>query len=334
MEQCDVIIVGGGPAGSTCAWKLMQAGVNVILLDAQPFPRLKLCAGWITPEVVEDLEIDVDSYPHSFLTFDALQIHVRGIHFGMQNIQHSIRRIEFDDWLLKRSGVPVITHNVRHIRPDGDGYIVDDRWRCQYLIGAGGTKCPVYRDLFRPINPRARELQAVALEEEFPYTDTRKDCSLWFFEKGFPGYSWYVPKANGWLNVGIGGMASQLKARKEDIKSHWQTFIDRLQRDGLVQNNAFAPKGYSYYLRDNVTTVRVGNAFLTGDAAGLATRDLCEGIGPAVKSGLLAAEAILHKREYTVDGIARYTNERRLVYRPLEYLFVRREQKRLARAAK
>ncbi|KPJ96050.1 MAG: hypothetical protein AMJ53_01475, partial [Gammaproteobacteria bacterium SG8_11] len=67
--------------------------------------------------------------------------------------------------------------------------------------------------------------------------------------------------------------------------------------------------------------------------AGLATRDLCEGIGPAVKSGLLAAEAILHKRDYTIDTIARYTNDRRLVYRPLEYFFIQREQKRLSRAA-
>jgi flavin-dependent dehydrogenase len=334
MEKYDVIIVGGGPAGSSCAWKLIQAGVNVMVIDAQTFPRLKLCAGWITPEVVEDLEIDIDSYPHSFLTFDALQIHLRGIHFSMQNVQHSIRRVEFDDWLLKRSGAPVTTHNVRQIRHDGDEYIIDDRWRCKYLIGAGGTKCPVYRELFRAINPRARELQAVALEEEFPYTEIQSDCSLWFFEKGFPGYSWYVPKKNGWLNIGIGGMASQLKARQEDIKSHWQNLINRLEKEGLVQNHSYNPKGYSYYLRDNVTTVQNGNAFIIGDAAGLATRDLCEGIGPAVESGMLAAEAILNKREYSVESIAHFTSDKRMVYRPLEYFFVSREQKRLARAAR
>ncbi|MGD8937954.1 MAG: NAD(P)/FAD-dependent oxidoreductase [Gammaproteobacteria bacterium] len=334
MDKYDVIIVGGGPAGSSCAWKLMQHGVNVMLLDAQPFPRLKLCAGWITPEVVTDLRIDTKSYPHSFLTFDSLQIHLRGIHFGLRSVQHSIRRYEFDDWLLRRSGVPVVTHNVRNIHPDGDGYIVDDNWRCRYLVGAGGTKCPVYRDVFREANPRARQLQTVTLEEEFPYSDTRTDCHLWFFEKGFPGYSWYVPKANGWLNVGIGGMASQLKLRQEDIKSHWQVLVDRLRRDGLVRDHEFAPKGYSYYLRDDVQTVRIDNAFLTGDAAGLATRDLCEGIGPAVKSGLMAAEAIVHKHDYSLDAIARYTNDRRLVYRPLEYFFIEREQKRLARAAK
>jgi len=332
MEACDVLIVGGGPAGSSCARKLMQHGADVLLLDAQLFPRLKLCAGWITPDVVADLELESGVYPHSFLTFDAMQIHLRSIHFGMRSVQHSIRRYEFDDWLLRRSGVPVITHNVRSIRPDGDGYIVDDTWRCRYLVGAGGTKCPVYRDVFRADNPRARALQTVALEEEFPYPDTQRDCHLWFFEKGFPGYSWYVPKANGWLNVGIGGMASQLKARQEDIKDHWQALIDGLQRTGLVRDHAFEPKGYSYYLRADVQTVRVGNAFLTGDAAGLATRDMCEGIGPAIKSGLMAAEAILHKREYTLDHISPYTSDRRVVSKPLEYFFIERERKRLARA--
>jgi flavin-dependent dehydrogenase len=54
----DVIIVGGGPAGSTCAWKLLKQGVDCLLLDKQVFPRTKPCGGWLMPEVLEDLEID------------------------------------------------------------------------------------------------------------------------------------------------------------------------------------------------------------------------------------------------------------------------------------
>ena len=62
---------------------------------------------------------------------------------------------------------------------------------------------------------------------------------------------------------------------------------------GLAPGAQYEPTGYSYYLRGNVEMVRRDNAFITGDAAGLATRDLGEGIGPAVRSGLRAARSII-----------------------------------------
>ena len=52
-ESCDVLIVGGGPAGSSCARQLRRAGLDVLILDKSEFPRDKVCAGWITPQVVE-----------------------------------------------------------------------------------------------------------------------------------------------------------------------------------------------------------------------------------------------------------------------------------------
>jgi threonine dehydrogenase-like Zn-dependent dehydrogenase len=50
MESCDVLIVGGGPAGSTCARILHRAGIKVIIMDKKHFHRSKVCAGWITPK--------------------------------------------------------------------------------------------------------------------------------------------------------------------------------------------------------------------------------------------------------------------------------------------
>ena len=303
MQSCEVLIVGGGPAGSSAAWRLRRAGVDVVVLDQEPFPRLKLCAGWITPEVVRDLEIDVGNYPHRFLTFERLQIHLKGLRIPVRCVQHSIRRYEFDAWLLERAGAPVMRHKVREIRADGDGYVVDEEFRCRYLIGAGGTRCPVYRNLFRESNPRARQLQAVTLEHEFPYEWREGDCHLWFFDHGLPGYAWYVPKADGYLNVGIGGMAQRLKARDDDIKPHWTRFTALLERN-LAPGGNWEPEGYSYYLRGCVDVVRRANAFITGDAAGLATRDMCEGIGPAVRSGLRAADSILNGAPYRLDDLA------------------------------
>src|SRR6185312_4801729 len=90
VRTCDVLIVGGGPAGSAAARQLIARGVDVLVLDKENFPRLKLCAGWITPEVVRDLEMDVASYPYRFLTFERLHIHLKGLNFRVPSVQHSI----------------------------------------------------------------------------------------------------------------------------------------------------------------------------------------------------------------------------------------------------
>ncbi|MFO1039193.1 MAG: NAD(P)/FAD-dependent oxidoreductase [Geminicoccaceae bacterium] len=301
MEQVDTIIVGGGPAGSSCAWRLVQAGADVLILDRAVFPRPKLCAGWITPQVVQDLELE-GRYPHGLLTFDALQIHLPWLSFPLPTRQHSIRRIEFDAWLLERSGARVATHNVRDITRDGDGYVIDGKFRCRTLVGAGGTRCPVYRALFRPVTPRKETKQIVVLEEEFRY-DWQGDprCHLWFFDDGLPGYSWYVPKGGGWLNVGVGGIASEIQEKGKDIRHFWRRLTADLESRGLVKGHAFDPGGYTYYLQPKQPAALLENAWLIGDAAGLATTDLGEGIGPAIESGLRTADAILGRGIY--DGI-------------------------------
>ena len=302
MKSWDAVVVGGGPAGSSAAWALKRGGADVLVLDKERFPRLKLCAGWITPDVVRDLALDVSTYPHRFLTFERMHFHWKGVHLPLKCVQHSIRRFEFDAWLLERSGAQVEQHTVREIRRDAGGYLIDGAYRCRYLIGAGGTRCPVYRSFFREHNPRATELQTVTLEHEFAYDWRDPDCHLWFFPQGLPGYSWYVPKADGWLNVGVGGMAERVKRSGTDIKQHWANLTRMLGRK-LAPGAGYEPAGYSYYLRGAVQTVRVEDAFITGDAAGLATRDMCEGIGPAVRSGLAAAQAILTGVPYDLRDV-------------------------------
>src|SRR5439155_450190 len=208
MRSCDVLIVGGGPAGSTAAWKLRRAGADVLVLDREPFPRLKLCAGWITPEVVRDLDMDLASYPHRLLTFPRLRLHWGRLHVPVPCVQHSIRRFEFDAWLLERSGAPLEQHNVRRIERDGN-----------------------------------------------------------------------------------------------DFRQHWAHLAAMLGAR-LAPGAHYDPSGYSYYLRGRVDVVRRDNAFITGDAAGLATRDLGEGIGPAIRSGLRAAQAIVAGEPYRLEDVS------------------------------
>jgi len=307
VQVADAIVVGGGPAGSSCAWKLREAGLDVLVLDRATFPRHKLCAGWVTPEAMADLELDPNDYPRSLVTFEELHLHWKMLSARPKSRQHSIRRFEFDDFLLQRSGATVLQHKVREIRRDSGDFVVDDAFRCRYLVGAGGTACPVYRALFHDRNPRNSALQTATFEQEFAYDWQDPGCHLWFFDDGLPGYAWYVPKANGFINVGLGGMADQLKQQGGNIRDYWGKFVDKLRKSGLVHSDDYRPTGYSYFLRGDVDVVSDRNAFIVGDSVGLATRDMCEGIGPAIKSGLLAARAIASGEEYSVARIDKFS---------------------------
>jgi flavin-dependent dehydrogenase len=317
----EAVVVGGGPAGAAAAQRLKAAGVDVLVLDKDIFPRPKLCAGWITPQVLTDLQLEVSAYPHGFLSFRRLHFHARGPRLAVPCVQHSIRRVEFDAWLLERSGAEFVRHAVRDIQTANGSYEIDGLFRCRYLIGAGGTSCPVRRALFSQTLPRARALQTATLELEFACDWQDADCHLWFFEHGLPGYSWYVPKASGWLNVGVGAMAERLKQRGENIREHWSHLTGKLQRQFGIKPGD--PTGYSYYVRDFGESIRIGNAFLTGDSAGLATRDLCEGIGPAIRSGQQAALAIVTGTEYSLDGVTGASLGGGLISRCLDWAFTR-----------
>ncbi len=224
----------------------------------------------------------------------------------LSNHQHAIRRVEFDHWLLNRSGARVYPHTVKSIVQSGSGYVVDGEFASQYVVGAGGTYCPVYRTVFSADRPRTRGALIVGLEAEFAYPHAGDDCWLWFW-KNLPGYAWYVPKAGGFVNVGVGAWAEALASSGENLKTHWEELVERLDEAGLVRPHTCRPRGHCYYLRQNLGAVRKGNAFITGDAAGLATLDMGEGIGPAVRSGSLAADAIASGGEYSVSSIPRYS---------------------------
>ncbi|HML18716.1 MAG TPA: FAD-dependent oxidoreductase, partial [Bryobacteraceae bacterium] len=108
------MIVGGGPAGSSCAWELRRSGLDVAILDKQVFPRDKVCGGWITPSVFSELEIDPSDYAQGRLLqpITAFRIGCIGgtsvdTEYG-KTVSYGIRRCEFDDYLLRRSGARVL----------------------------------------------------------------------------------------------------------------------------------------------------------------------------------------------------------------------------------
>ena len=232
------------------------------------------------------------------------------MNFSFQLTRHASNSSAWDcddAWLVARADVEVQQHQVQQIDLKDGRYVIDDRFSAAYLIGAGGTHCPVRRQVFEADHKGTRAGLIIAREEEFLFPVSDNRCHLWFFGDGLPGYAWYVPKAQGYLNVGIGGSAARLRAKGQTLNEHWSRLVAHLDRTGLVSGHSFQPLGYSYYLRGKAPQGRRGNAFLVGDALGLATRDMGEGINAAIHSGLLAAEAILHNRPYEVSAIPRYS---------------------------
>ena len=303
MRYVETIIVGGGPGGSTCAWELRRQGRECLVLERKQMPRLKLCAGWVTPRVLSDLAIDPASYPHGMVKLETLKAYFgRGRRYArtVPCVQYSIRRIEFDAWLLQRSGAEVALHTVHKVEPDGDGHVIDGAFRCRYLVGAGGTNCPVKKALFEADQGDLIVTQEV--EYETPIRNPA--CVLWFPYAESCGYAWYVPKANA-INIGFGGRRSRLE--KWDRGRLWDEFLALLRKEGCIAEAPPEPKGYSYYVGRRRKNAKKGSAFLVGDAAGLATQDLAEGIGPAVESGLLTARDILGQGTYSPRNVTRYS---------------------------
>jgi flavin-dependent dehydrogenase len=301
--------VGGGPAGSSCAWKLKKHGREVLILDKQAFPRLKLCAGWITSKVMENLEFTPEDYPHSLLKLKT-KMYMAPLPFPIGRwptrwTDYSIRRIEFDSWLLERSQAPVETHRVTNIEQGEDHYVIDGKYKCKYLVGAGGTGCPVRRKFFP--NQRIKKEEIVTLEKEFKYPPRDDTAYFFFLEHGLKGYSWYVPKGNGYLNIGLGGFSFYFKQSRTNIHTHCQWFLESLIKRGLLDRQTaqeLKTQGYAYYLFNQEGEVKKNNCFLIGDSAGLATIDLGEGISPSIESGLLAAEEILGQSQYSKTAIS------------------------------
>src|SRR5881394_2227198 len=238
MDSCDVLIVGGGPAGSSCAWGLRHSSLNVVILDRHVFPRDKVCGGWITPPVLTILDIDPRDYARgrvlqpitgfrvSYIGGPALETDYDGpVSFG-------IRRREFDDYLLRRSGARLLLGvALTSLERADDGWIANQQLRARIVIGAGGHFCPVAR-LVR--TETGTEKAVVAQEVEFEMDarqlagcHVRREKPELYFCADMKGYGWCFRKDDV-LNIGLG------RLDPHRLSHHVAGFIRYLQSAGRI----------------------------------------------------------------------------------------------------
>ncbi|MCL4845210.1 MAG: NAD(P)/FAD-dependent oxidoreductase [Acidobacteria bacterium] len=325
MIDSDVLIVGGGPAGSTCAKTLRERGLHVRVLDQARFPRDKVCAGWITPEVVETLGLDLDDYARArtlqpFRGFRTGAIDHREVatDYGAV-VSYGIRRCEFDEYLLRRARVDVHESvRVEAIAREHGQWVVNGTFRAPVLVGAGGHFCPVSRVVNgggpAPLPPEADRGLVFAQEVEFEMTgEQRRACPVvgelpaLYFCPDRLGYGWVVRKGDV-LNVGFGRVGERTLSR------HVSAFQEFLARRALVPPDV--PRrwhGHAYRLWEVPGRRCAGDGVvLVGDAAGLAYPVSGEGILPAVESGRFAAETILEARtKASPQDLSRYASRLR-----------------------
>jgi geranylgeranyl reductase family protein len=320
METCDVLIVGGGPAGSTLAWKLKAAGLDVLILDKKTFPRDKTCAGWITPAVVETLKLDTADYAHGRV-FQPIRRFVTGtigddvqgrtsaagagragpakeVHTDYATpVSYGIRRFEFDDYLLQRCGARVVLGEpLKSLEHEGDGWLVNGKIRAPLVVGAGGHFCPVARYLGANLGADEQIIAAQEIEFEMSAAQQRacgvaEDRPELYFCDDLKGYGWIFRKGN-FLNIGLG------REDNHKLAEHVSAFCDGLKRQGRIPSDIPSKfHGHAYLLYPLAPRQLVEDGLLLiGDAAGLAYPQSGEGIRPAIESALLAANTILAAR--------------------------------------
>jgi len=293
----DVVVVGGGPAGSTAAYQLATSGsLDVLVVDKEAFPRHKTCGGALLgcrdwpaefPNYAEIVD-ELDAHPVGDLVFRvdrSVWWQGRDTHF----FDH-VHRSEFDDLLLRaavdKPGVSFRVFRVKSIERRDDGRIRlsdgSDYLEARAVIGADGVSGFVAREL----NPdhRAPHRAGLCLVNHITCDKPHDEAHIFYLWAGDLGYGYLFPTREGYyVGAGYAGPSrKRVKPHLDDLMTHCVA-NGLLPRDHRIHQVAggLAPTTV-------VKNVATEGVLLVGDAAGLLNQLSGEGIYYAMKSGKMA----------------------------------------------
>jgi menaquinone-9 beta-reductase len=303
----EVIVVGGGPAGSTAAKLCAEKGLETLLLEKRQTPRDKVCSGMLMgPLALRLMAQAFGEVPASVLArpgqLRGYTFHVPGLGSAtLENDTVLTWRRDLDHWLNQQAaaaGAEVrIGARAIGVRPDGWGFmvLVEEGERrtpmfCDYLIGAEGGKS-VTRDFLDPM----REIKYAHIYQETYrlQLDLAPDCIHWFYPpESFPA-TFTAHYKDGLTVIDYAAPLDKLKdfrtVARDYLTAHHglDPAANPVSEDGCLE-----PMLLRELLDGSFLPAR-GNAMLAGDAGGFLLPVSGEGIGAALQCGIAAAEAIL-----------------------------------------
>jgi geranylgeranyl reductase family protein len=340
MQPFDVIICGAGPAGTTCALGLHDAGLRVALLDKQSFPREKICGDAYGGYAYKILNTIKPEFGKKLLALNEGVIAKRAKLISPKGYSYELRlkgffanlpRVVFDSFLLKmvkeETQTTVLENTTaQKITVEKDYVIVTlsdgSQLKAKAVVGCDGAHSVVQSAL-----TGTRELITETCPGLRAYYKNVKgvesDCLEIHLIKEIPkGYFWIFPSTNGLANVGIGGDKDVLTKHKINMR---HVFSD-LMKNAPQFKERFAGaepvggiKGWTIPIGyfNSKLPISGNRILLCGDAAALVDPSTGEGIGPAMSSGRFAAKqlkACFAKNDFSAGFMKGYDRQIRKKY--------------------
>lgn len=279
MEKTKVLIVGAGPAGSTCGLLLRERGIDCLLVDRATFPRDKICGGGLTPRSYRLLEELLPSFHYDYNSVSELKLMIEGepvFYLHMNDELRIVKRRRFDAQLLEeyRNSGGRFTCDALTSIEEHDGQVIATlrsgrQVSCDYLIGADGANSRVRKHLC-PETSRG----FLFLEQYGPKSpDNAIEINLSAnYDKG---YYYSFPNAT----YDVQGFCD-----RSTTKEIFREVLTSMGCPEEKAKGAFIPLNIDYPLHEHI--------ILIGDAGGFANRLTFEGLYYAFLTASHAAEAI------------------------------------------
>ncbi len=322
MSDCDVLVIGAGPGGSSAAYWLAKQGLSVIAVEKKTFPREKTCGDGLTPRSVYQLEAmgmaDFLSKQHRYSGLRAVAFK-RDMelnwpnHPDLPNYGYVVTRFDLDAAVANNAvsaGAKIIQGaEAISVTKSSSGQIdsvsvkvkASDEtliFRPKFVIVADGSnsrigrQLGVARDRSLPMGLALRGYFSSPMSNDKfieSHLDIRtKDGEI------LPGYGWIFPLGDGRVNVGIGLLSTLGKWKDVNTTKVMEAFVEQApKRWGLsLSDPLYTPTGGKLPMGFSLGPRSGPNYLIIGDASGAINPFNGEGIAYAYETGRIAADVI------------------------------------------